>query len=146
MLLFSVLVVALLITATLYLMRSQSVLYRSSVLPDGTGEPSFLVLNPLRDRSPERSGEAFLESLRSGRCAETVGNLLSEEQRRYVCAKESEHVLETWRLKNREDLTEKTKLFFWHWRKDYDGLHERLWITVQKVNDQWCVTDYECWY
>ena len=142
-----VLIMAVLIAVGLYLMRSRAVLYRASSIPDGTGEPAFCVFNPFRDREPERSADAFLTSLKELRCTESVAKLpLTEDQRLYICEKEAEHVLESWRLENREDSLTKTRLFYWHWRKDYGESHERLWITVEKVSDKWQVTDFECWY
>ena len=125
-----VFILAMLLATALYLMRAHSVLYGGSAIPDGTGEPKFCVFNPFRDRDPEEACEVFLNSLKQQHCEESVAKLpLTEDQRRYTCEKEMEHLLEYWRLKNREDSPDKTRLFYWHWPTDNDS-HERLWMTV----------------
>jgi hypothetical protein len=137
---------AMLFATALYVMRTHSIVYKSSAIPDGTGEPEFCVFNPFRDRDPEEACENFLTSLKEQRCEESVAKLpLTEDQRRYTCEKEMEHPLEYWRLESRNDSPDKTRLFYWHWRTDHDS-HELLWMTAERQHDRWQVTDYECWY
>ena len=134
------------ILIALYSMRSRSVLFSNGAKADTFGEPSISIFNPFRNRSPERSAEMFLEALKARQCDQVIALLpMDEEYRRYVCGKESEHPLDSWTLKNRLDELEKVKLFYWHWRTDSDT-HDRLWITVEKRDEQWHVTNYECIY
>ena len=90
-------------------------------------------------------GEEVGAGVGSRTTAMGYGGAENEEYRQYVCGKESEHPLDSWTLKNRPDEPEQVKLFYWHWRTDSDT-HDRLWIAVEKRDEQWHVTNYECIY
>lgn len=130
----------------MYLVRSRSVLFSSGAKGDPFGEPGICIFNPFRDRGPERSAERFLETLKAGQYEQALAPLqVSDEQHQYLQRKEEQHPLESWTLKNRQDQINEVKLFFWHSRTDSD-LQGQLWITVEKRNEQWQVTGYECIY
>lgn len=134
------------ILVALYLMRSTSILYSSGASADPVGEPGFSIFNPFRDHSPERTAEAFLEGLRSGQCERVIAGLPVDQQyAQYICSKETEHHLTSWQLRNRHDEPGSVKMFYWHWRADAD-YHDRLWVIVEKHNEQWQVVNYECIY
>jgi hypothetical protein len=122
------------------------VLFSGNSAGDPFGEPGIVLFNPFRDSAPERSADEFLRLLRSGHREEALRQLpFSSDYRAYVSSKEEEHPLVSWVLKNRHDLSEGVRLFFWHSRADSD-IPGRLWITVAKRADTWEVADFECIY
>lgn len=130
----------------LYSARRRSVLFTANSEGDPFGEPGIVLFNPFRDSAPEQSAQVFLQLLRSGNRDEAFQALpFSADYREYVSSKEEEHPLVSWHLKNRHDLSEGVKLFFWHSRADSD-IPGRLWITVVKHGETWEVSDFECIY
>ena len=116
---------------------------------DRVGEPEFTIFNPFRDRSPERTAEAFLEQMRSGTCTEAVTGLNNTpEYNEELCGRESNYPLVAWRLENRSgDAAAKVRMYFRAHRKTYRaGYRGQLWLTVERRGGDWQVSEYECWY
>ncbi|MGO9130649.1 MAG: hypothetical protein ACLQIS_13075 [Bryobacteraceae bacterium] len=63
----------------------------------------MVVLNPLRDRSPEYAANGFLADLRAGNCS------VSRELCAYALP---EHRVSNWQLANREDAADSVALYF----------------------------------
>jgi hypothetical protein len=134
------------IVVALYLSRSKAVLYGFVEGGSPTGEPVFSVFNPFRDRDPERCAEAFLALLKAGRCKDAVSTLEDEQSyREYICEQEKDVPLSGWRLLNRSYEGAALKLYYWDWTPGID-VNGELWVTVDKRDGQWRVTDYERWY
>ena len=132
--------------AVLYVIRSRSVLYRFVESGDPAHEPGFSIFNPFRDRVPEKCGESFLRLMQAGKCEDAVSSMPVEgEHRLYICEKEREHPLMSWRLKNRTDQAAIVRMFYWHWSIAAKR-HGRLWVTVAKTDEGWRVVDYERHY
>lgn len=134
--------------AGLYWSRSKAVLYRFDMAAaKSTGGPSFSIFNPLRDRSPEQPAETLLEQIQTQGCVQAMTSLpLDQERRQYLYGMEENHRLISWRLADREETSNKIKMFYWvrrHPHKDFKG---QLWVTVEKQGEQWKVVDYESWY
>jgi hypothetical protein len=75
----------------LYCLRSRSVLFRAVDKASLDKGNVLLLLNPLRDRAPERCAEAFLSKLRTD-CLSTLKSELSMaegEALRYTCEREA---------------------------------------------------------
>jgi hypothetical protein len=148
----SFLVVALILFAALaHILVSSPALFRSPWLEECGCEPGFIVLNPLRNRRPERVAGAFLELLKRHRCEEAMASVLedSEEHRECVCTMEREHALGAWKLRGRADNGTRVKLFFWHWSEGSNATleaHGEMWVTVEKRLDGWAVTDFDVVY
>ena len=148
---FFLLVVGLTVTATtvaLYAMRSRPVVWRPNEHEaKSIGGTSRSILNPFRDREPERPAEAFLNMLRANDCDKVLATVpFDQEYRSYICGKEGEHRLSSWRMTDREDTPEKVKMFYWSRREESDGVEAPLWVTVEKQAAGWQVTGHECWY
>ena len=63
----------------------------------------FILLNPVRDRSPEQSAELFLKNVRNGNC--------SADDLACIAAIEK-HRVSSWTLKNRDDDHGSVELYF----------------------------------
>lgn len=71
----------------------------------------FTVLNPLRDRSPEHTADAFLADLSNGRCPLQAVDKLAKE----VCSLRFEQVkfpIFLWKLKYRADEPHRVTLYY----------------------------------
>ena len=111
---------------------------RSSVLLFGSSCPcptfheqvtGFIVLNPLRDRAPERVASHFLSDLRTGKCNANL------------------------KLKNRRDVGNTVTLFYLFkgkFRPDSDILPGDAWgegmVQVERLGTEWKVTNYGSLY
>lgn len=51
-----------------------------------------------------------------------------------------------WKLTNRTDSSDATRMYYRAQRKSYDGYQGQLWVTVEKHGGDWQVTRYECFY
>ena len=91
--------------AALYAMRSMPVLWAPCKKNEtvSIGGPSFSILNPLRDRAPERPAEAFLGMLKVNECEKAFETVpFDREYRSYICGRETDHGLLWWRMTDRE--------------------------------------------
>ena len=142
-----IVVLVLALAAYLYYQRSRSELYRYVEAGNPVKEPAFSIFNPFRDRSPERNAEAFLEVIKAGECERTMLALPdTPEHREEVCEREKASPLVSWRLTNRSDESQKSKMYYRVKRNGYDGYQGQLWVTVEKHGPDWQVTQYECFY
>ena len=103
-----------------------------------------IVLNPLRDRAPERAASQFLSDLRSGKCNADQGTVPG------LChdALERRPVLDL-KLRNRRDVGNTVKLFYLlkgKFRPDSDTFPEDAWgegmVQVERLGSEWKVTNY----
>ncbi len=144
-----VLLIALVIgvVAYSYSVRSMSVLYRFNEKGNPLKEPAFAIFNPFRDRAPESHAEAFLNLLKEGKCEEATAVLsFTPEYRQELCGREANSPLLAWKLTNRTDNSDTTRMYYRARRKNYDGYQGQLWVTVEKRGNDWQVTKYECFY
>ncbi|HEY0377476.1 MAG TPA: hypothetical protein VGC87_11030 [Pyrinomonadaceae bacterium] len=133
--------------AYLFFSRSRPVVWSIGEGGDPTGVPYFTIFNPFRDRGPERSADQFLDHLRGEQCEQVMASLShSTEYQKDTCQRESDYPLDSWRLAYRKDDAQQSKLYYKVWRENYDGLQSPVWITAERVGDQWQVKKYERWY
>ena len=133
--------------AGLFVTRSRSVVCSFTESGDPVHEPVFAVLNPFRDRAPERAAESVLEDLKRNDYARALSkiddpNAAKEE----IAAQDREHRLQSWRLTNRSDRGTTTRLFYWADRSTRGSHDLPLWMTLEQVRGHWHVKSYETWY
>jgi len=127
----------------LYLIR-RPVFLRAPSFYSVLGQPGFVLFNPFRDKEPEKSADGFLNGLKVGDCFGVVKNLPAEQQS-HICEKQKQYPLKAWRLKDRDDIDQKTVLFYWHFSGDsYEP--ERLWLDSQLRDGKWEITDMRIVY
>jgi len=113
------------------------------------GEPALILLNPFRDRSPERACDKFFRRLKVGDFdTASASARLPTAEWGYLVEKEREHPLVSWSLANRSNKEGSVDLFYWVRRRDYDGDKGPLWITVSRSGNggKWTVERFEAWY
>jgi hypothetical protein len=94
-----------------------------------TGQPEYVLLNPLRRRAPEDTANNILLSLKSGHCKETLQSALdmTDSEKAHMCEMINEFGLADWQLHNRTDTGNTCELYFHH--QGDDG----VWVTLRKV-------------
>lgn len=136
-------------TAGLFVFRSRPVLYSVTETGDPVNEPVWSLLNPLRDRVPERAAEAVLGHLLRGDCSRAVAEMkLTNDRRSAIAKQEYEHPLRSFRLINRSGVGTTTRLFYRITRARPAEADSPLWIDVRRSDsgDLWEVTRFETWY
>jgi len=129
------------------------VLARSEDHDPLTGLPVSIKMNPLRDRSTEKSANKFLRELRDGHCDDLLSKLEHDYHKKYakyICASETQHPLLSWDLVEWE---ERPPLIILHYRGErennagqagtYKGL---LTVTTENRGGGWVVTKYDAMY
>lgn len=127
------------------LTSSKSVIWTFKESGDPSGEPSFVVFNPFREKRSEAEAEKVLNLLKSGECQKAVQNLDNGDYAE-LCEKESLYPLEDWKLSNRNDIEGLVKLFYRVKRKPRPDYFEGVWIDLEQTANGWRVTDIEAVY
>jgi hypothetical protein len=112
------------------------------------GSGLFVIFNPLRDRGPEQCAARFLALLRDGKCEQSIGTLRDSSRRlETLCREESEHRLTHWDMIDMKDESGKMRLHFKVFRASYgENGWGNVWVTVERSEQGWQVSDYEAWY
>ena len=107
----------------------------------------LIVLNPLRERTPEMIAARFLSDLKDGKCAATVPPLVCQQG-----LTNSRPVLD-WKLRNRSDANGKVSLFYYvkgKYRNDVDTYPHDAWgegiVQVEQMGNSWKVYGYGAYY
>jgi len=109
----------------------------------------FQLLNPFRDRAPERAADSFLTRLSRGDCSAVLTQLGEDPGRKQsVCESEQKYPMKGWRLEAIGRDGERTLLRYGVSRDaGKRKVHDPFWIWVSKKDDQdYHVTGYEQWY
>lgn len=138
-----------------WLSNQPPVLARSEEHDPLTGLPLEIKLNPLRDRSTERSANKFLRELRDGHCADLLSKWEHDYHKkyaRYICKSEAEHPLVSWELVEWEDIP---PLIILHYRgkrlsnagPEHSGVDQGLFtLTMERKSGEWSVSKYDAEY
>jgi hypothetical protein len=131
------------------------VLARSEDHDPLTGLPLTIKMNPLRDRSTERSANKFIREMRDGRCDELLNQWEHDYHKKYahyICDSEKQHPLVSWELVDWEDAP---PLIILHYRAkrvsnagpDRPGVDQDLFtLTMENKRGQWDVSKYDAMY
>jgi hypothetical protein len=131
------------------------VLARSEDHDPLTGLPLTIKMNPLRDRSTERSANKFIREMRDGHCDELLNQWEHDYHKKYahyICDSEKQHPLVSWELVDWEDAP---PLIILHYRAkrvsnagpDRPGVDQDLFtLTMENKRGQWDVSKYDAMY
>jgi len=139
-------VVALAAAATLFALRGPVLL---SISPDPAmlRPRNFCLMNPFRDRSPERAADSFLEQLKAGHVAVLTPAVTGPSRKAQTIESETRWPITAWRIGRREDSDEAVEIMYWVKRGNgysRDGLEEEAYVTVDRRNSR--VTRFEAIY
>ena len=136
-----------------WLSNQGPVLARSEDHDPLTGLPLSITMNPLRDRTIERSANKFLRGLRDGHCDELLSQWERDYHKKYahfICKSEAEHPLLAWQLAEWEDTPPLTILHYRGTRLNTPGqpgtYNEQITVTTEDKDGQWVVTKYDAMY
>ena len=126
-----------------YLTFAGPVLYRSSIADACCGITRFVLLSPVRDRSPEAAAEQFLIEMKAGHCEQMMAAITTTAQRRRaICEEENRLHYSTWKIKDRRDQNARqSKVFYLRWSTG-DGVPSAAWIDLESHDGGWHVVGY----
>lgn len=137
----------------LWLSDQGPVLARSEDRDPLSGLPVSIRMNPLRDRTIERSANKFLRELRDGRCDELLSTWEHDYRKKYahfICDSEKQHPLISWELAEWESAPPLTILHYHGTRQNGAGkpgtYQELFTVTSENEDGQWVVTKYDAIY
>lgn len=133
------------LAALLFLMRSHPVLLR--VPPDSNIRPRYYcLLNPFRDKAPENVAETYLNKLREGQ-VDVISTYIGE--RKDIPEKEKQWPIQSWRVGNREDITDQSELMYWVKRGNgyfTEGYEEEVHFRMVRSGGNWEVKSFSAIY
>ena len=141
-------VAGMLALGALILASAHPVIYAFRESGNPTGDVSWAIFNPFRDRAPEQSSEFILKSLQSGLAKDVFGKLthLKPSYVHYFAKKEAEYPITAWKLISREDTKNSVRLLYTAVRGGSNGVASPIWITVQSNQGDWEPINFEAWY
>src|ERR1035441_474958 len=115
-----------------------------------TQMPISITMNPFRDRTIERTANAFISEMRAGNCRHLLAQWERDYRRKradFLCSSETQHALITWNLVEWEDAK---PLVILHYKGErysspsHDATYKDLFsVTEEKKDSGWEVTKYE---
>jgi hypothetical protein len=129
------------------------VLARSEERDPLTQMPLTITMNPLRDRTIERTANAFIVQMRDGNCQQLLVAWQKDYRKKrakFICDSEAQHPLISWNLVEWEDAPPLTILHYKGQRYStpaQDSTYKDLFsVTLEKRDGPWTVTKYDSFY
>jgi hypothetical protein len=129
------------------------VLERSAEVDPLSGVPNEIKLNPLRDRSSERSANKFIRAMRDGQCKVQLADWEKDYRKKYaafLCDSEAQHPLISWEVVDWEDAPPLRILHYRGKRHNPPGqkgsYKELFSVTLENQDGDWVVTKYDSMY
>ena len=129
------------------------VLSRSEERDPLTNMPISITMNPLRDRTIERTAGAFIGQMRDGNCRQLLVAWEKDYRKKranFICDSETQHPLISWNIVEWEDAP---PLVILHYKGErystpaQNATYKDLFsITEEKKNGGWVVTKYDSFY
>ncbi len=136
-----------------WLSNQPPVLARSEERDPLTNLPISITMNPLRDRTIERTASDFIKQMRDGDCRVLLADWEKDYRRKraeFICDSETQHPLIGWNLVEWEDAP---PLIILHYKGErYSTTAQRstykdlFSVTEEKKAGGWVVTKYDSFY
>jgi hypothetical protein len=134
----------------MWLNSQPPVLARSEEIDPLTKVPLTISLNPLRDRSSERTASEFLRAMRDGRCKEELADWEKDYRKKYaafICDSETKHPLISWKVVDWDDRPPLRILEYKAKRQGDTSTYEDLMsVTLDSRSGDWVVTKFDSLY
>jgi hypothetical protein len=150
---FASLLIAVFLGYLLWLSNQPPVLSRSEERDPLTKMPISITMNPLRDRTVERTANDFAAQMRDGNCRQVLADWERDYRKKradFLCDSERQHPLISWSLVEWEDAP---PLIILHYKgqrystPEQDSTYKDLFsVTEEKRNADWVVTKYDSFY
>jgi hypothetical protein len=136
-----------------WLNHQPPVLAKSEERDTLTNIPEEIKLNPLRDRTSEKTAVVFIRAMRDGQCSEQLAAWEKDYRRKYadsICDFEGKHPLVGWQLVDWEDRVPLRILTYRGTRLNAPGdtnTYQSIFsLTLEKRSGPWKVTKYDSLY
>lgn len=136
-----------------WLSNQPPVLSRSEERDPLTNMPVSITMNPLRDRTIERTANSFIGQMRDGNCRAVLADWEKDYRKKratFICDSETQHPLISWNLVEWEDAP---PLIILHYKGQrysttaQDSTYKDLFsVTEEKKGAGWVVTKYDSFY
>src|ERR1700690_1102328 len=133
-----------------WLSNQPPVLAKSLEVDPLTQVPLSIKLNPLRDRTSERTASEFLRGMSNGQCNQQLADWEKDYRKHYaafICDSEAKHPLVGWRI---VDWEERPPLRILHYigkrQNETPGYETLLSVTLDNRSGEWAVTKYDALY
>lgn len=125
------------VPVVLYLQRNSRPTIICGSLDDSIRPRNYCLMNPYRDKQPEKFAEAILQELKNGN-TEIIIPYLKEDSKNRILESEKKFRVENWRIGNREDSEDKVFVSYWVSRRDYyDGHLEDVSFLFEREGIEW---------
>lgn len=106
---------------TLFIERNSRPVIFCSSLDDSIRPRNYCVMNPFRNKQPEKMAEEVLLQLKNGNTEAIIPYLndVTEDRKNHVLESEKELQIKTWRIGDREDSEDKISIMYWVSRQNY---------------------------
>jgi predicted SnoaL-like aldol condensation-catalyzing enzyme len=149
----AILLVAVFLGYLYWLSNQPPVLSRSEERDPLTRMPITITMNPLRDRTIERTANTFIAEMRDGNCRKVLGDWEKDYRKKradFLCDSERQHPLITWNLVEWEDAPPLVILHYKGQRYSsatQDATYKDLFsVTEERKDAGWVVTKYDSFY
>jgi hypothetical protein len=136
-----------------WLSNQGPVLARSEERDPLTNMPVSITMNPLRDRTIERTAAGFITQMRDGNCRQLLADWEKDYRRKrakFICDSEAQHPLISWKIVEWEDAPPLVILHYKGQRYSSPAENARysdlFSITEEKKPEGWVVTKYDSFY
>jgi hypothetical protein len=136
-----------------WLSNQGPVLARSEERDPLTNMPVSITMNPLRDRTIERTAAEFVAEMHNGNCRQLLAAWEKDYRRKraqFICDSETQHPLISWKIAEWEDAPPLVILHYKGARYStpaQNAKYEDLFsVTEEKKNGGWVVTKYDSFY
>jgi hypothetical protein len=137
-----------------WLSNQPPVIARSDEHDPLTHMPLSITMNPLRDRTLERTAGSFIHEMRDGNCRKLLADWEHDYRKKrasFICDSEAQHPLISWNLVEWEDAPPLVILHYKGQRYSspaQDATYKDLFsVTLEHRDDgQWAVTKYDALY
>ena len=136
---------ALLVT-TLFLARSHPVIAILNFDPSAVRPRRICIMNPFRDRDPEKAAERYLHALAGGK-PEVIRPLVRGENGDHFVSRELQYRIVSWRVGRRLDGLDNSFIMYWVKRGGgYPYGEEEVHFEVVKSNGRWSAVQFGAIY
>jgi hypothetical protein len=115
-------------------------------LEDTMRPRTHCIMNPFRERGPERVCESYLSELRSGR-VKSIRPFVREDQIDHIVSRESQYRIVSWRIGDRKDSPTASSLMYWVRRGGgYAPVEEEVMFFLKRDRNGWALSDFTAIY
>jgi hypothetical protein len=137
----------------MWLSNQPPVLARSEERDPLTHMPLSITMNPLRDRTLERTANTFITQMRDGKCTDLLADWEKDYRKKrakFICESEAQHPLIRWNIVEWEDAPPLIILYYKGERysdpRQQATYKDLFSVTLEQKDGPYAVTKYDAFY